>query len=110
MLQKRRFRPNTTDLRHRFYRYEDLVNTEPKLVAKRLGELVVADITYVVYRGGFAYLSLLTDAYSCCIVGHCLHPILEVEGCLSAPHQVFDFYRHHRIDTSDMIHHSDRGI
>ncbi|GAA5576456.1 IS3 family transposase ISPg5 [Porphyromonas gingivalis] len=108
MLRKRRFRPKTTDSRHRFYRYEDLLNTEPKLVAKHPGELVVADITYVVYWG--AYLSLLTDAYSRCIVGHCLHPTLEVEGCLSALHQAFDFYRQHRIDTTDMIHHSDRGI
>lgn len=110
MLRKRRFRPKTTESRHRFYRYEDLLNTEPKLVAKRPGELVVADITYIVYRGGFAYLSLLTDAYSRCIVGHCLHPTLEVEGCLRALHQAFDFYQRHRIDTTDMIHHSDRGI
>lgn len=54
------------------------MNTESKLVPKRPGELLVADITYVVYRGGFAYLSLRTDAYSRCIVGHCLHPTLEV--------------------------------
>ena len=110
MLRKRRLRPKTTDSRHRFHCYEDLLNTEPKLMPEHPGELVVADITYIVYRGGFAYLSLLSDAYSRCIVGHCLHPTLEVEGCLIALGKAFEFYRQHRIDTTGMIHHSDRGI
>lgn len=110
MLRKRSVRPRTTNSRHRLYKYEDLLNTEPKFVPQRPGELLVADITYVAYQDGFAYLSLLTDAYSRCIVGYCLHPTLEVEGCLNALHQAFAFYDQHQIDTSNMIHHSDRGI
>ncbi|ERJ90329.1 hypothetical protein HMPREF1990_00585 [Porphyromonas gingivalis W4087] len=33
-------------------------------------------------------------------MGHCLHPTLEVKGCLSALHQAFDFHRQRRIDTT----------
>ena len=88
MLRKRSVHPRTTNSWHRLYKYEDLLNTEPKFVPQRPGELLVADITYVAYQDGFAYLSLLTDAYSRCIVGYCLHPTLEVEGYLNALHQV----------------------
>lgn len=68
--------PSDNPLSHGLYKYEDLLNTEPKFVPQRPGELLVADITYVAYQDGFAYLSLLTDAYSRCIVGYCLHPTL----------------------------------
>lgn len=110
MLRKKRTRPKTTNSNHRFQRYEDLLNTEPKFVAQRPGELVVADITYLNMQGGFAYLSLITDAYSRCIVGYCVHPTLEVEGPLKALQQAFRFYKEHGIDTHNMIHHSDRGV
>lgn len=69
MLRKRRYRPRTTNSNHHFHKYDDLFNTEPKYEPKKPGDLLVADITYITYRGGFAYLSLLTDAYSRCIVG-----------------------------------------
>lgn len=39
---------------------EDPLNTEAKFVPKRPCELVVADITCIVYRGGFSYLSFST--------------------------------------------------
>ena len=110
MLRKRRYRPRTTNSNHPYHKYNDLLNTEPKYEPKRPGDLVVADITYIAYRGGFAYLSLLTDAFSRCIVGHCLHPTLEVEGCVRALNQAFDFFKQHNIDTHNMIHHSDRGV
>ncbi|PDP72228.1 IS3 family transposase, partial [Porphyromonas gingivalis] len=32
MLRKRSVRPRTTNSRHRLYKYEDLLNTEPKFV------------------------------------------------------------------------------
>ena len=110
MLRKRRYRPRTTNSAHPFHKYEDLLNTDPKYVPGKPGDLVVADITYIAYRGGFAYLSLLTDAYTRCIVGHCLHPTLEVEGCITALEQAFEFYKKHKTDIRHMIHHSDRGV
>lgn len=110
MLRKRRFRPRTTDSRHGFKRYPDLLNTSPKRQATRPGEIVVADITYIACQGDFAYLSLLTDAYSRCIVGYHLHPTLSTEGPRKALEMAFRFFDDHKIDIKDMIHHSDRGV
>jgi len=44
---RRKTAPRTTNSNHNYYIYPDLLNTSPKLVAKRFGQLVVADITYV---------------------------------------------------------------
>ena len=58
-----------TDSRHSFKCYPDLVNTEPKLTPTKLGELIVADITYVACNcdKGSAFLSLVTDVASRCL-------------------------------------------
>ena len=37
-------------------------------------------------------------------------PTLEVEGCVRALNQAFDFFKQHNISTHNMIHHSDRGV
>ena len=77
-------RPRTTDSRHGYRLYRDLVNTSPKYTPAGNGRLVVADITYIYTREGFAYLSLVTDAYSRYIVGYCLSRSLDAEGPLKA--------------------------
>ena len=110
MLRRRRYRPRTTDSRHCFRLYTDLVNTSPKFTPVRNGSLVVSDITYIYTREGFAYLSLVTDAYSRYIVGHCLSRTLEAEGPLKAINCALETYRRYNIDINGMIHHSDRGI
>ena len=110
MLRQRQYRPRTTDSRHHFHIYEDLLNTTPKFVAKACGEMAVADITYVRYRDGFLYLSLLTDCYSRYIIGWCLSLTLETDGPLEALRMGLAFYRSHRISIKWLIHHSDRGI
>lgn len=110
MLRQRQYRPRTTDSRHHFHIYEDLLNTTPKFVAKACGQMAVADITYVRYRDGFLYLSLLTDSYSRYIIGWCLSPTLETEGPLEALQMGLGFYQSHRISIKQLIHHSDRGI
>ena len=110
MLRQRQYRPRTTDSRHHFHIYEDLLNTTPKFVAKACGEMAVADITYVRYRDGFLYLSLLTDCYSRYIIGWCLSLTLETDGPLEALQMGLAFYRSHRISIKLLIHHSDRGI
>lgn len=97
MLRQRCYRPRTINSNYHFHKYDDLPNTEAKYKPKKPGDLLVADITYITYRGGFADLFLLTDTYSRCIVGHCLHPTLEVEGCLTALEQAFDFYKRHKV-------------
>ena len=90
MLRRTRYRPRTTDSRH--------------------GCLVVADITYIYTREGFAYLSLVTDAYSRYIVGYCLSRSLDAEGPLRAMYMALETYRAYGISTEGMIHHSDRGV
>ena len=82
----------------------------PKLKAKRAGELVVADITYVYCCEGFGFLSLLTDAYTRYIVGYCFYKSLETEGPLQALEMAYKCFEKFNIDIKNMIHHSDRGV
>lgn len=110
MLRKRKQRPRTTYSNHNLYKYQDLLNIDPKYRPTRAGALVVADITYIEYDQGFAYLSILTDAYSRCIVGYKLYPTLETQGPLLALIQAIAFYQQYNIQIINMIHHSDRGI
>lgn len=110
MLRKKRFRPRTTATCQTYRLYEDLLNTTPKYTPLRNGRMIVSDITYVYTKDGLAYLSLITDAYSRYIVGHCLHHSLEAAGPLAALSEAIDTYRRFNIDTTGMIHHSDRGI
>lgn len=110
MLRRRRYRPRTTDSRHPHHIYPDLLNCTPKLIPHKSGRLMVADITYVCYKDGFAYLSLLTDAHSRYIVGHSLYPSLETKGPLQALKNALELYRSLKVDISQLIHHSDRGV
>ena len=45
MLRRKRFRPRTTDSNHNNRIYPNLLNTSPKLISQKAGELLVADIT-----------------------------------------------------------------
>lgn len=80
MFRKKRYRSRITDSGHGYRIYDDLLNMSPKFIPYRNGSLVVCDITYIYTTEGFAYLSLVTDAYSRFIVGYSLNRILEVEG------------------------------
>ena len=110
MLRQRKFHPRTTDSRHRFKIYSDLVNTSPRFVPEGNGRLIVCDITYICIEGGFAYLSLITDAYSRSVVGYCLSRTLDREGPLTALKNAISLYHRLGIDISSLIHHSDRGV
>lgn len=107
---RKKKRPRTTDSRHNYYIYPDLLNVTPKLVARRFGELVVGDITYVATDSGWAYLSLLMDAATRMIVGYKLYPTLETAGPLAALGQALDFYKGQGVPLERLVHHSDRGI
>lgn len=103
-------KPRTTDSRHNFYVYADLLNTTPKLIASYPGELLVSDITYVATDSGWAYLSLITDAYTRLIVGYALHPTLHTDGPLKSLHKAEEFFAKYNISMNNSIHHSDRGV
>ncbi|WP_345949016.1 IS3 family transposase [Mucilaginibacter sp. PAMB04274] len=95
----------TTDSRHRFRRYPNLIR---ELVPSRPHELWVSDITYIETGEGYLYLSLVTDAYSRKIVGWNLSPKLEADGAVSALDMAI--LQLPQRPLGDLIHHSDRGI
>lgn len=108
-VQRKRKKPKTTNSNHNFFIYPDLLNTTPKLVAHRFGQLCVTDITYVATNRGWAYLALVTDAASRMIVGYCLYPTLGKEGPFNAFQMARQCYESHGISLKGLIHHSDRG-
>jgi putative transposase len=103
LLRYRKRKPYTTDSRHRFKQYPNLIRglllTEP-------GQLWVSDITYIRSGNGFNYLSLITDAYSRKIVGYSLWPSLESKGAVKALEMALTGNKR----SKEIIHHSDRGV
>ncbi|KAA6312674.1 hypothetical protein EZS27_036434 [termite gut metagenome] len=94
----------TTDSRHWMKKYPNLIRgfdfDLPNL-------LWVSDITYMRVKGEFAYLSLITDAYSHKIVGYCLYHTLESEGTIMALQMAIEATPENK--RIGLIHHSDRG-
>ena len=103
LLRYRRRNPYTTNSRHRFKKYPNLIR---ELLLTESGQLWVSDITYIRSGNGFNYLSLVTDAYSRKIVGHCLWPTLESQGAIKALEMALAGTKR----SKKIIHHSDRGI
>ncbi|MBK3517838.1 IS3 family transposase [Carboxylicivirga sp. N1Y132] len=103
IIQNKKRYARTTNSNHWYRKYPNLING---LCVEESERLWVSDITYISIAGGFSYLSLITDAYSKKIVGHCLYKTLESIGCVIALEMAL---RNREKDTS-LIHHSDRGI
>jgi len=103
LIRRRRKYVRTTDSRHRFTKYCNLIQ---KLEIKRPNQVYVADITYIRTLEGFCYLSLITDACSRKIVGYNLSRDLGISGCMKALKMALRLAR----KELDLIHHSDRGI
>ncbi len=93
----------TTLSRHRFKKYPNIIKN---MIPLAPNQLWVADITYIHLISGFAYLSLITDAYSRKIVGFYLSKDLTVKGPLEALKMALS----HTKCTKNLIHHSDRGV
>ena len=82
LLVKRRKKYSvTTCSRHWMRKYPNLIRG---FDLERPHRLWVGDITYISLKGGFAYLALITDAYSKRIVGYDLNTTLERDGALRA--------------------------
>jgi len=103
ILRRRGFCPRTTDSRHRFGFYNNLLK-DAVLTASR--QAVVSDITYIRTDEGFMYVSLVMDAYSRAIVGYDCSESLAVEGALGAMRMAIKQFGGRK----NMIHHSDRGL
>ncbi|MFD2866912.1 IS3 family transposase [Mucilaginibacter antarcticus] len=102
LVRRTRYRVRTTFSSHRFRKYPDLVRD---MVAERPGQLWVSDITYIRIKQGFAYLSLVTDAYSRKIIGFSVSHDLSTDSCLKALRMALTS----RLSGQPLIHHSDRG-
>jgi transposase InsO family protein len=100
--RRRRKVPRTTFSDHWLKKYPNLIVGLPIL---RANTLWVSDITYIALTDAFAYLSLVTDAYSRMIVGHHLSKNLEAAGCVKALKMALNKIP----EEMALIHHSDRG-
>jgi len=92
----------TTNSKHNLKVYPNLVKN---LTVERVNQLWCSDITYISLASDFAYLAAIIDAFSRKIVGYCLATTLGKELALEALKMALAAR-----DTSNLIHHSDKGI
>ena len=105
LVRKRRScKPKTTFSFHRFHKHPNRI---AGLVPTSANQLWVSDITYIRLKEKFAYLSLVTDAYSRKIVGYNLCKTLSASGCIAALQMAL---KDNPRKAYELIHHSDRGI
>lgn len=104
LVRKRKRSVFTTNSKHFFYRYPNLIKSFIPLHAH---ELWVADITYIpVAEERFAYLYLITDAYSRKIVGFHVSDNMRVDSAVIALEKALE----QKPPDAIVIHHSDRGM
>lgn len=102
LLIKKRRSCKTTDSKHKFKVYKNLIKDFKK---SGVNQVWVSDITYLKTKKGFLYLSLITDSYSRKIVGYEVNDNLETIGCIKALNKALK----NLPKGSNLIHHSDRG-
>jgi transposase InsO family protein len=103
LVRKRKRSVHTTNSKHFFYRYPNLVKG---FTPQHAHELWVADITYIPAGDRFAYLYLITDAYSRKIVGFHVSDNMRVDSAVVALQKALD----QKSADAIVIHHSDRGM
>lgn len=103
LIRKRKRRvPVTTFSDHWMRKYPSLI---VDFIPTAPNQLWVSDITYITLKDDFAYLSLITDAYSRKIVGFYLSETLSADGCIKALQMALK----NNPQLGRLIHHSDRG-
>ncbi len=98
--QHKRKQYRTTNSRHSFERYPNLVQN---LTVTRPDEVWVADITYIRLRGEFVFLAVIMDVFTRSIRGWHLGRNLDADLTLTALKRALEQH------TPD-IHHSDQGV
>ncbi len=101
--KRKRRGPTTTMSKHRFKKYPNIIRG---FIPIAPNQLWVSDITYIHLNTDFAYLSLITDAYSRKIVGFYLCKDLKANG----PLQALKMALQNNSNVEGLIHHSDRGV
>jgi putative transposase len=97
--KKRKFKPRTTDSRHKLRVFPNLVK---EIVPSYPHHVWVGDITYVRLPHGFCYVAILMDVYTKKIMGWSIALHMEKELVLEALDMAL------RVGTP-MYHHTDRG-
>lgn len=104
LISKRKRRGCITTLsKHRFKKYPNIIRD---FIPTAPNQLWVSDITYIHLPNSFAYLSLITDAYSRKIVGFYMSKDLTAKGPLRALKMALKT----NPNIAGLIHHSDRGV
>jgi len=93
----------TTDSRHRFPRYPNLIK---RVTISRLNQVWSADITYIRIRTGFVYLAAILDAFSRRVIGYAVSTGLDTALTLKALRMAVA----ERQPGRGVIHHSDQGV
>lgn len=93
----------TTNSKHWLKKYPNLMKD---VIATRPEQYFVSDITYIKRRERTHYLSLVTDAFSRKIMGYHLRDDMSAENVVIA----MKMATKNRISTTELIHHSDRGV
>jgi transposase InsO family protein len=103
LVRKTKRSVHTTNSKHHFRRYPNLIKG---FVPLKAHELWVSDITYIPLKDRFAYLFLITDAYSRKIVGHHVSDDMKVSAAVVALKKAMA----QKPPETIVIHHSDRGV
>ena len=93
----------TTDSRHRFPRYRNLIKG---MTIKCLNQVWLSDITYIRIRTGFVYLAAILDAFSRKVIGYAVSTALDTTLTLEALQMAIA----RRRPDPGVIHHSDQGV
>jgi len=105
--KRRRPKPQTTFSNHYYKKFDNLIIG---FVPNAPNQLWVSDITYIHLENGYAYLNLITDAYSRKIVGFYLARDLYAIGTLTALKLAIRSISQREQESPGLIHHSDRGM
>lgn len=105
LVRPRRKKVRTT---HSFHYYKKYPNLIQGMQINRPNQLWVSDITYVKMTNGFAFLCLVTDAYSRKILGFQLADSLQAKHAVAALNMAIQQWPARAQQA--LIHHSDRGI
>lgn len=103
LIRKRKRKPVTTDSNHPFRKYPNLT---VDLVLNKAHQVWVSDITYIPVASEYAYLNLVTDAYSRKIIGFYLSEDMTARSCCQALKMAIN----QKPPQAATIHHSDRGL
>lgn len=93
----------TTDSRHSFPRYPNLVKG---MAVTGPNQVWLADITYIRILTGFVYLAAILDAWSRKVIGYALSTVMDTSLTLEALKMAIAG----RDPGPGVIHHSDQGV